>query len=87
MNFVWNLETLLRRRRLPLPAELKSDYTVPFTDGPEFEDSGAATAWSHILAKKKLISRWHEVATSRDLPTKSCCGDLLQFYDDRIPNV
>jgi hypothetical protein len=43
MNFVWNLETLLRRGRLALPAELKSDYAVAFTDGPEFEDSGAAT--------------------------------------------
>jgi hypothetical protein len=63
MNFVWNLETLLRRGRLPLSAELKSDYTVAFSNSPEFEDSRAATAWSHIFAKNKLISRWHELAT------------------------
>jgi hypothetical protein len=63
VNFVWNLQALLRRGRLPLSAKLKSDYTVACSDSPEFEDSGASAAWSNIFARNKLISRYHEVAT------------------------
>ena len=63
MDLVWNLEALLRWGRLPLAAELKSDYTVAFSDGPEFEDSGAATARGSIFCRNKLIPGRHEVAT------------------------